>query len=39
MLKYGADTLITESLGLTALDLAFQQGNSQAIELLQQHNQ
>jgi ankyrin repeat protein len=35
MLARGADTTIRESRGLTALDLAYQQGNDEAIELLE----
>jgi ankyrin repeat protein len=35
LLKHGADTNIRESRGLTALDLALQQGNEVAIDLLQ----
>jgi ankyrin repeat protein len=35
LLKHGADTTIRESRGLTALDLAIQQGNDEAIGLLQ----
>ena len=35
MLRQGADTTIRESRGLTALDLAYQQGNDAAIGMLE----
>ena len=36
VLEAGADTSIPDKRGLTALDLAVQQGNEEALQLLQQ---
>jgi ankyrin repeat protein len=37
LLKYGADKTLLDSRGLSVFDLAAQQGNEAAIEILEQH--